>query len=231
MKNKTTQKSLQKLTESEIKMNRILALDRVLFSDLKGLTKEEFKELSQILTEKLNDLKGQERDLFYDKIEPIIDDGVKNQLWENNHIQIGWAISSLIQEYGAMPNKTVIANKTNLSRQTIHKHLKEYKNHPEYIGKIEQFRFMMTKVLAIVFKLALSGDMGAAKLYFNVVGNLNEQGPQSISIKNQNNFIQINEMVLTQDAIKHLNPDQLKQIEGVLRSTLSIPKVAHNDPT
>ena len=36
-------------------------------------------------------------------------------------------------------------------------------------------------------------------------------------IQNQNNFIQINNTVLSQDKIKELSPDQLKQIEVIIQ--------------
>jgi DNA-binding phage protein len=127
----------------------------------------------QILTERFNKLKGTERDNFYKKIEPIAAESTKNQIWESNHNQITSAIATLMQEYGRMPTTTEIANKTELSRQTIHKHLKEYTNHPQYLEQIEQYRFMTSKVLAKVFMFAVNGDTAAAKLYFNVMGFMN----------------------------------------------------------
>ncbi len=83
-----------------------------------------------------------------------------------------WAIATLMQEYGRMPSVAVIANKSELSRQSIHKHLKEYATAPLFLEIQEPFRFMTSKVLARVFKFAVNGDMRAAKLYFDVLGNL-----------------------------------------------------------
>jgi len=39
-------------------------------------------------------------------------------------------------------------------------------------------------------------------------------------IKNQNNYIQINGTVLSQETIKHLNPEQLNSIESILKTAL-----------
>jgi len=219
-------KSLQKFTESEEKINRVLSLEQITPKDLEHLNEAESSSLMEILTEKFNALKGSERGKFFKKIEPIASDTTKNQLWESNHIQITWAISALMQEYGRMPTKIEIASKTELSRQTIHKHLKEYTNHPQYLGQIEQFRFMTSKVLAKVFQFALDGDIGAAKLYFNVVGFMQSAGtPNSTSIPNQNNYIQINGTVLSQDAIKQLNPEQLSAIETIFKTALPQPEL------
>jgi hypothetical protein len=125
-----------------------------------------------------------------------------------------------------MPSKTEIANKIDLSRHTVHKHLKEYANHPEYLEQIEQFRFMISKVLAEVFQFAANGDIGAAKLYFNIVGFINNgQTSNNTLIQNQNNYIQINGMVLSQETIKHLNPEQLNTIETILKTALPQPEV------
>lgn len=116
-----------------------------------------------------------------------------------------------------------------MSRVTVHKHLKEYANHPQYLGQLEQFRFMTSKVLAKVFQYAINGDTGAAKLYFNVIGfNNNEQVPTNTLIQNQNNFIQINGTVLSQETIKHFTTEQLNVIETILKKALPQPEVANN---
>lgn len=214
-----SKKSLQKFTEA--KLNRIISLEIITPEDLEALNDEETVLLMEIFTEKFNKLKGTERDEFYKKIEPVTSNSTKNQLWENNHAQITWAISTLMQEYGRIPTKTEIATKTELSRQTIHKHLKEYANHPMYLMELESFRFMTSKVLAKVFNYAVNGDTGAAKLYFNVMGFMNnKQAQNNTLIQNQNNFIQINGTVLSQETIKSLNPEQLNTIETILKTAL-----------
>lgn len=75
-----------------------------------------------------------------------------------------------MQEYERMPTKNEIATQTELSLQIIHKHLRDYGNHPLYLGQMEQYKFMASRVLASVFKCALSGDIGAAKLLFKCYG-------------------------------------------------------------
>jgi len=218
------EKGLQKFTEIEAKIKEILSLEQITYSDLEKLSNPEKDRLNEILAEKINKLKGTEMDKFYKKIESITPDSTKNQLWESNHNQITWAISNLMQEYGRMPTKTEIATKTELSRQTIHKHINEYTNHPQYLGQIEQFRFMTSKVLAKVFQFAVNGDIGAAKLYFNVMGFMNkEQAPNNTLIQNQNNYIQINGTILNQETIKHLNAEQLNTIETILKTALQQP--------
>ena len=212
---------LRKLTKIESKINKLFLREQITPDDIETLSKKEYEHLAIVLSEKSNNLKGVERDKFYKKVDLITNDFIKNQVWENNHLQIMHAISTFIQESGYMPSKTQIAFKTELSRQTVHKHFKENKIHPEYIEQIEQFKFMTSKVLAKVFQFAVNGDMAAAKLYFNAIGFMNNgQTANSTLIKNQNNYIQINGTVLSQETIKHLNPEQLNTIETILKTAL-----------
>ena len=84
--------SLQKFTEMESKISEMLSLDQITPNDTEDLNESEGQRLSDILTEKFNNLKGIERDKFLKKIEPILGESTKNELWEYNHSQITWAI-------------------------------------------------------------------------------------------------------------------------------------------
>ena len=214
---KTDKNNLQKLTDKKIK--DILELSLITPKDLLIFSEIEKSELLQVINEKFNSLTGTDRDSFYLKIESICDEETKNQLWESNHNKITATISILIEEYGRMPSKVEIAKKTGLSRQTIHKHLKEYKTHPLFLGQMEQFSFMSSKLLAKVFQYAINGDMAAAKLYFNIIGYANNvQQQNNTMIQNQNNYIQINGTVLSQETIQQLNAEQLNSIERILKA-------------
>jgi hypothetical protein len=216
----SAKKSLQKMTQSEVKINNILSLKQITPSDLEALSEAESDLLMGILTKKFNELKGDERDKFYRKIEPITSEATKNQLWENNHNRITGIVSNLMQELGRMPTVTEISLKSELSRQTIHKHFKEYATNAHYLEQVEQFKFMSSKVLAKVFKLAVNGDMRAAKLYLSTMGMNNEPAPKNTLIQNQNNYIQINGTVLSQEAIQRLSDEQLNTIEAILKAAL-----------
>jgi hypothetical protein len=219
----TQKKGLQKLTESEIKFNALFDLKVITLDDYKALSLTERNDFNDLMIAKINALKGDERDRFLTKVDPLIDPNAKNQLWENNHLLITNAISSLMQDYGCMPTKNQLAEQTGLSRTTIHKHFKEYKTHPQYLVEMEQYRFMTSKVLSKVFKFAVNGDIRAAKLYFEIVGNINSQPGHNTLIQQQNNYIQINGTVLSQESIRQLTPEQLARIEGVIK--LALPEI------
>lgn len=219
-------KGLQKLTELEVKMNSLLSLEKITRADTDGLNEEERAELSRILTHQLNVLKGAEKEKLYNQVEEIMDSQTKNEIWEHNHINIMWAISSFIRENSRMPTKTEIATKTELSRQTVHKHLKEYKSSSYYAEFQQQFSIMQSKVMTTIFQYAVNGDMRAAKLYLESIGamknsplvGIGSNVNNSTLIQNQNNYIQIGGTVLNQEIIKQMSPEQLNTIEGILKT-------------
>ena len=211
----TKETGLQKVTKFEIKKKQLLDLKQITFKDIDILTIGENKEFIKEVNAKLAILKGKERDALLKQFEIIFCDETKNQLWEYNHAQITSAITLLLQEFGRMPSKVEIANKTGLSRPTIDKHLKEYASNPLYIQEIEQFRFMTAKVLSKVFAFAINGDIRACKLYLEIAGNMNGLN-SSKTINNQNNFIQINGLTISQEQIQQLNAKQKAKIKDIL---------------
>jgi DNA-binding XRE family transcriptional regulator len=113
-----------------------------------------------------------------------------------------------------MPLKIDLAQRVGLSRQTLHKHFKEYKDKPLYSDHIETFRFMTEKLIAKMFQFALRGDVKAGRLYFDMIGQMG--GP---AIKNQTNYIQVNNLVISEERLKALHIDKLKEIEDILKDS------------
>lgn len=220
---KQKKQGLQKLTETDKRIANLLNKKVITQTEVdKLLSFEEKQVLASVLTKKINESKGDELEMLLEQIDEIIPTDTKNQLWENNHYKITVSISKSIEECGKMPTKNNIAKDTGLSRQTVHKHLNGYAEHPLYAEQLKQFKFMADRVLAKVIKLAAQGDVKAARLYFEVMGNLNGQPSNSTLVKKQNNYIQINGTVLSHETIKQLTPDQLNQIESVLKSVSNI---------
>ncbi|HZX59158.1 MAG TPA: hypothetical protein VFE54_10540 [Mucilaginibacter sp.] len=116
-----------------------------------------------------------------------------------------------------MPAKNIIARETGLSRQTVAKHIAAYQKHPGYAAEMEQFKFIAPNVLASVGKHALNGDVRAARLYFEMVG-ASKQSRTGGVINEQNNYIQINNTILSQENLKQLSEEALNQIENIIRN-------------
>src|SRR6185312_15475537 len=212
---KTNHAASTKLAIARRKVNRLLSLQKISPHDIEGLDQSELDYLGETATLKLQELTGDERDSFIEKIEAIVPASTKNQLWEHNQMVISNAISQFIGKHGCMPTKTFIAGETGLSRQTVVKHVKEYKTHPEYLAAMQQFKLMAPNVLASVFKSAINGDTRAARLYFEMVGAANKPQPGTV-VTEQNNYIQINNTILRQENLSALTAGQLNQIEHII---------------
>jgi len=197
------------------KISNVLKLQKITLADIEDFTGAERDYLGEITTEMLQQLKGEERDNYINKIAAIIHPSTNDQIWEQNHFVIGRAITKLIGQYGAMPPKFAIARETGLSRQTVAKHLADYRAHPQYHAEMEQFKYLAPNILAGVCKRACNGDAKAARLYFEMVGALNQQQPSTV-INEQNNYIQINNTILSQENLKQLSKEQLNQIEHII---------------
>jgi len=157
------------------KIDRLLALDKITPNDIESLNDAERDDLAATATQIVAQLKGAERDDFLEKIDLIVPASTKSDIWAYNHALISRAVANYMRANGVMPAQHIIVRETGLSRQTVSKHLKEYKHHPEHAAQMEQFKFMAPSVLANVFKYALDGDMRAARLYFQMVGATNAQ--------------------------------------------------------
>ena len=139
---KTRKKGLQRLTNSQLKIEKVFNRKQITESDLSILTKAEETKLFEKLTTALNEAKGEERDKIIEKIDLIAGKEYRNQIWEYNHSTITSAIATLMQEKGRMPAQREIVERTGLSRPTIHKHIQEYTKHGLYLSEVENFRFM-----------------------------------------------------------------------------------------
>jgi len=204
-----------KLDATKQKVDRLFSLNKISPQDLEGLSPLERQYVGETCTSILQNLRGDERDKFLDKIDLLMSPATKSDIWNQNHLAINTALAEHIGQNGFMPPINTIAAETGLSRQTVAKHIKEYKKQPEFAVQMEQFQFMTPAILARIFKFALNGNMRAAKLYFEMVGAVPNQASNTV-VNAQNNNIQINNTILSQENLSRLTSDQLAQIEHII---------------
>jgi len=180
---------------------------------------ESYKQLLNKTNEELNNMTREERSALLEKAEPMLSEEARCDLWEYNHISITRAINHLMEIFGRMPTKSEIASETGLSRVTVHKHLKDYKSHPLFLERDEQYKMLKGSMLKLLHSIAYEGNVNAIKLFMEVTGIIsNNKTVNKNIIENQHNYIQINETRLSQDQIKKLSPERLKQIEELLKT-------------
>ena len=200
---------------STTKIKQLLAQKTLNSNDIENLSPIEREYFTETSNELLQQLKGTARDEFLEKMNPLITPNTKSEIWEYNHAIINRAVSGHMRELGIMPSQGDIAEKTGLSRQTVAKHFKAYKTHPQFTAEMEQFKMMAPRLLSNVYKFALKGDTKAARLYFEMVGAINKQQNNTV-VNAQNNYIQINNTILSQEKLKALSAEQLNLIESII---------------
>ena len=145
----------------------------------------------------------------------ITDDNDKNALWLRNHQKICNVIVNYLNRYHAMPHIYQIANDTGISRQTIHKHIKEFRQSQDYKDYKDQQKIVESRIVGTIMNAALLGDMKAARLYFELSGEL------KTGRNTTNNFIQINNTILTDDILKMLPVERIERIEQAVKNGLA----------
>lgn len=203
------QEALQTLT----KIHAILAKDKILLEDIEVLNSEERTLLQHEINAEIPRRTGNSLNRFFDKIEAIVPDSLdlRHAQWEYNHTEIGRAIALFITEKGRTPTKNEIANTTGLSRQTIHKHLIEFRASSVFKIENEKLRLAGQRLLAKLFKFAIDGNIKAARLFFEMTGELGTR-------TTQNYYVQINNLKVDNALIQSLSREKIREIEKIILS-------------
>jgi hypothetical protein len=182
-------------------------------NDLKEVHASDKRLFCYLFQNGLSVLAYDDRDLFIERVLHIYTDEMKNSLWQSNHVKVLCAISKLTLEKNRFPTRLEISIETGLSKQTINKHLKDYFGSEEYNSRKDEYLIMRERVVASVFKSAVCGDAKAARVFLDATNQFTEQP----KIQNQqNNFIQINGLTITQEELKQLPAGKLTQLQKIL---------------
>jgi predicted transcriptional regulator len=213
-----TARGLQKVTELENKFLKIIDEEPSREIVKQQLNKREYNQFMSFIRNKIKSFKEgeeQERDLFLNQTSGFLPEDARNILWEHNHNNIVLVISSMMHKNDMMPTASQIADQLHLSRKTIHKHLKEYKDENFYKEYMEGFRFMKARILARLFNYAGRGDTKAARLFLEATGGLSNSQPSSIR-NQQNNLIQINGATITREQFMLLPPEDQTKLQTII---------------
>jgi len=189
---------------------------RITEADIKKLTDQELTALNYAINNKLYYLWGKDRDFLTEKIKDIISEDSKLNKWSIDHINIKAALSDFVIDCNRMPSLLELTGRTGTSAETIRKHINEYESHGNYTEQQALFKILGEKILAKVAKYAIEGDVKAARLYFEVVnGTMSRQPVNNNTFNTQNNYLQVNGKIISQQAILNLPPEQQEQLERI----------------
>jgi DNA-binding transcriptional ArsR family regulator len=140
----------------------------------------------------------------------LLNDNRRDQYTINREI-----ILKLYKDYiisnGTLPTITHISAKTGLSRQTITKHFKEIRNDHYLQDIIDGSYILVDSVLAKLFALGIeTGNVNALKTF------LDWHKDKSARIMYKN-YIQVNNLILTEEDIKALPQESVIEIENFIK--------------
>lgn len=146
---------------------------------------------------------------------------IKRERWYSNDTLINHFVNASLAKSRLMPTVTDIAIGTGLSRVTVQKHLKERKSDEYYNEQIEMLKGMTHSALAHLYRIGIEDcNVKALNSFLNYFSPARSFHP---SQNTQNNYIQINGMIISQENVKLLPADQLKTIENILKENMVLP--------
>ena len=176
-------KSLQRLTPSELSKQDIITEEQ-----FNQLSSKQQQQLQDIARDEYNEATGSGKDEILVKYECLFDKTARNKLYEHNHRNIIYAIHRAINESGWIPSTSDIAKATDLSRQTVTKHLKAFRDSDEYNEQQAKLETMRLSVLGLVYKMATQGNLKACKMFLDYSGTNTFTSVGTFIDKQQNNF-------------------------------------------
>ena len=141
---------------------------------------------------------------------------LRRQDWENNHSRIQAAIYNYVVNNNSIPTATNLADNTGLSRQTIHEHLKEGVANEFYQERLQAWQSLTDNIFKILYRQAINGSVQASKVLLDNIQRSTQPAPVN-NIRQQNNFIQINNTKIDEVTIEALPASARSAIEQIIK--------------
>ena len=140
---------------------------------------------------------------------------IRRLRWQFNKERIESCLNEYLTRYGRMPQHREIVDSTKLSRVTILKHMEAGAGALMYKEEIEGHRLLTSRVLSMLYKIGIENkDVRALKTYLDYLKE--EPIQQPTTIKQQYNYLQINNTRLDELTVKELPEKARLQIECII---------------
>ena len=214
---KQSNKGLQKFTDFE----KIKTTDE--FLQLKETEPEKLAELQDFLVKRVNEevqAKG-DIDKYFNRLEtlialrrPDIIEDTKRYRYQLNRRLIEAYLHNTIINTRLLPTQSEIATATGLSRVTVAKHLKDGAGAQYFKEELETYKLLTPMVLNALYKIGLEDKNVKALTAFLDYSRDGASG----AIKQQTNYIQINNTRIDEATINQLPDETRLQIENLILS-------------
>jgi hypothetical protein len=134
--------------------------------------------------------------------------------WQTNRKIIESAISEHILAHNDLPSNNELESITGLSRQTIYKHMKAGAGAEMYKEELESYKMLTGKVLGALYTIGMEErNVKALKTFLDYTGG----APTPPTIKQQNNYLQINNTRIDEVTVNNLPEEARLQLEGIIK--------------
>ena len=206
----TTYEGIVKLTDIELQEMAQEELNKIiprLFEILEDLELNNEGGRAQTLRSKI--------ELFCKYSQPVGGPkDLRRQDWERNHVSILRVIHNHVNQYYSFPAINLIAKEAQLSRQTVYEHLNEGIASEFYQEHLKTWQYLSVKIFTYLYKETINGNVAASKVLLDNIYRMNQPAPTNI--KQQNNYVQINNTRIDEVTINELPNEARLQIENIL---------------
>ena len=223
MKTLAEGRSRANLTVSKI--NQLIIREELFPEDLSGFTEAQRNKIKEALYKRLETCQPNEKRSILNKMAALSGDPeIRKEVWELNHRSILSAISIHLASFGCMPIQATIAEKTELSRKCVSRHLDEYRNSDLYAEQMKKLKMMNMTVIEFILSRAVNGDLKAAKMYIDTLSKMEDKEEARITLKQQNNYIQLNGILISEEKLVQLAPEKIRLLESIFSDKANIVK-------
>lgn len=139
-------------------------------------------------------------------------DGYRRDAGQGNRFKVISALHKGIIEENRILTPNELTQRTGLSRKTIHKHLKQGVGAELYQEELEAYKLMSLKALNALYKIGMmNNDVKALRAFLDYTGGA---GPRTI--RQQNNYLQVNNTRIDAVTIEALPEAARQQIEEII---------------
>lgn len=192
---------------------------------VKALTNEERFETLQLAVKSIRE---EEEAGQYDNVKALLDklelicshtsviggaEDMRRQIWEDNHSRILATIHNFVIEHNRMPGINEIGRQCKLSRQTVHEHLRDGIAGRYYQEQLKRMEYLTDSVLKTLYNLAIKGNVAASKVFLDNV----LKSTQPTTIRQQTNYVQVNNTKIDEVLISELPATARLQIEDIVK--------------
>jgi hypothetical protein len=187
------------------------------------ISEERRSKIRKALKAAFDSIGGHDRDILVQKIEGIVTADTIDSIRQGHWRTIEATLCNLTLEKNRIPTRTEIHFATGLSSETIDDTIDNYSEGAQKKQRTKDLLLMRDTIIGRMFKEAFNGNIKAARLFMEIT-DPNPKHEKHLRIQNQqNNLVQVNGIVITEEQLKTLPEEVSIKLQEVLSAINQTP--------